>query len=103
MNPGVHLLAYADRLAGDLTGVRDMLADGPLAVFSGVHLLSFFVPFDEADAGFDPVDHGTVDPRLGDGADVRALARTGRVVIADLIVNHVRPSRRSSPTGSGTP
>lgn len=85
---GVHLLAYADRLAGDLRGVRDLLT-GPLRAFDGVHLLPFFVPFDGDDAGFDPVDHATVDPRLGTWDDVRALADAGVHVTADLIVNHV--------------
>lgn len=91
-DPGVHLLAYTERLGGptpDLAGVRALLAGGPLAVFSGVHLLPFFVPFDGDDAGFDPVDHGTVDPRLGTWDDVRALADAGVHVTADLIVNHV--------------
>jgi sucrose phosphorylase len=83
----VDLLAYADRLAGDLTGLRTLL-DGPLRDFAGVHILPFFVPFDGADAGFDPVDHGTVDPRLGSWNDVRAIA-DHREVTADLIVNHV--------------
>lgn len=85
----VHLLTYADRLGGDLAAVRRVLTEGPLAEFTGVHLLPFFVPFDGADAGFDPVDHGTVDPRLGSWDDVRALAAAGIDVTADLIVNHV--------------
>lgn len=84
---GVSLLAYADRLAGDLAGLRALL-DGPLATFEGVHILPFFTPFDGADAGFDPVDHAAVDPRLGDWNEVRAIA-AGRAVTADLIVNHV--------------
>ncbi|MGN6204396.1 MAG: sucrose phosphorylase, partial [Humibacter sp.] len=83
----VDLLAYADRLGGDLAGLRRLL-DGPLRDFAGVHILPFFVPFDGADAGFDPVDHGTVDPRLGTWDDVRAIAES-RSVTADLIVNHV--------------
>ena len=89
---GVHLLAYTERLGAptpDLAGVRDLLTDGPLAVFDGVHLLPFFVPYDGDDAGFDPVDHATVDPRLGTWDDVRALADAGVHVTADLIVNHV--------------
>lgn len=89
MDQGVHLLAYTERLGGDLAGIRELLADGPLSVFSGIHLLPFFVPFDGADAGFDPVDHATVDPRLGTWADIRALADAGVQVTADLIVNHV--------------
>lgn len=86
---GVHLLAYADRLAGDLPGVRRLLGERPLSVFRGVHLLPFFVPFDGADAGFDPIDHTGVDPRLGGWPDIRALADAGVAVTADLIVNHV--------------
>ena len=89
---GVQLLAYADRFGGDLAGVRALLTQGPLAVFSGVHLLPFFVPFDGDDAGFDPVDHGRVDPRLGTWQDVAALAEAGIDVTADLIVNHVSAS-----------
>jgi sucrose phosphorylase len=85
---GVSLLAYGDRVGGGgLQGLRRLL-DGPLRDFAGVHILPFFVPFDGADAGFDPSDHGTVDPRLGGWDDVRAMAE-GREVTADLIVNHV--------------
>ncbi|OJV59634.1 MAG: sucrose phosphorylase [Cellulomonas sp. 73-145] len=91
---GVHLLAYTDRLGGDLAGMRRLLTTGPLDRFSGVHLLPFFTPFDGDDAGFDPVDHGTVDPCLGTWADVRALADDGLALTADLIVNHVSARSR---------
>jgi sucrose phosphorylase len=84
---GVSLLTYGDRLGGDLLGLRSLL-NGPLRDFSGVHILPFFVPFDGADAGFDPIDHATVDPRLGSWHDIRAIA-DGREVTCDLIVNHV--------------
>nr|KEP23790.1 sucrose phosphorylase [Georgenia sp. SUBG003] len=81
-------MAYADRFGGSVRGLLDLL-DGPLAgVFDGVHLLPFFTPFDGADAGFDPVDHTAVDPRLGTWADVHELAGS-RTLMADLIVNHV--------------
>jgi sucrose phosphorylase len=84
----VHLITYADRLAADLPGLRDLLT-GPLdGVFGGVHVLPFFRPYDGADAGFDPADHREVDPRLGTWADVAALADAGETVV-DLIVNHV--------------
>ena len=39
-------------------------------VFTGVHILPFYMPFDGADAGFDPIDHRSVDPRLGDWDNV---------------------------------
>lgn len=84
----VQLIAYADRLAGDLKQLKALLR-GPLeGIFGGVHLLPFFVPIDGADAGFDPVDHTQVDPRLGDWGDVRALGEEVEVM-ADLIVNHI--------------
>jgi sucrose phosphorylase len=83
----VHLLTYADRLAGDLSGLRELL-DGPLALLDGVHVLPFFSPIDGADAGFDPDDHRVVDPRIGTWDDVAALA-SDRSVTVDLIVNHM--------------
>lgn len=62
---------------------------GPLEdVFTGVHALPFFHPIDGADAGFDPIDHTKVDPRLGTWADVAALGEDIDLV-ADLIVNHI--------------
>ncbi|MGA8012367.1 MAG: sucrose phosphorylase [Candidatus Acidiferrales bacterium] len=88
MKNQVQLIAYADRLAGDLKQLKALLR-GPLeSVFGGVHLLPFFVPIDGADAGFDPIDHTRVDPRLGDWGDVRALGEELEVM-ADLIVNHI--------------
>lgn len=88
MRNEVQLIAYADRLGGTLRGL-DGLLDGPLAgLFGGVHVLPFFVPYDGADAGYDPVDHLRVDRRLGTWEDVGALGR-GRDTVVDLIVNHV--------------
>lgn len=85
----VQLIAYADRLAGDLPGLARMLAADPWReAFGGVHLLPFFTPFDGADAGFDPTDHTAVDPRLGTWGDVAAIARRSDVMV-DIIVNHV--------------
>jgi sucrose phosphorylase len=82
------LITYVDRLAQDFNGLRAAL-DGPFCgAFGGVHVLPFFVPIDGADAGFDPVDHTCVDPRLGTWSDVAALGE-GYSVMADLIVNHV--------------
>jgi sucrose phosphorylase len=84
----VQLITYADRMGGTLTGLRELLR-GPLAgIVGGVHVLPFFDPIDGADAGFDPIDHREVDPRLGTWADVEALSETAPVM-ADLIVNHV--------------
>lgn len=85
---GPQLITYIDRLGGDVRGLQDLL-DGPLAgAFAGVHLLPYYLPFDGADAGFDPEDHTVVDPRLGTWQDVHALSQ-GRVLMSDVIVNHV--------------
>ncbi|HEY6455509.1 MAG TPA: sucrose phosphorylase [Steroidobacteraceae bacterium] len=89
MKNSVHLVTYVDRLSGG--GIADLgkLLSGPLrGLFGGVHLLPFFHPIDGADAGFDPIDHTKVDPRLGTWNDVAALAAEWQVM-ADLIVNHI--------------
>lgn len=89
MRNGVQLITYADRLGqGGIDTIAELL-DGPLAgVFTGVHLLPFYTPFDGADAGFDPSDHREVDPRLGDWDAIARIAATHDVT-ADLIANHV--------------
>jgi sucrose phosphorylase len=84
----VQLITYADRLSPKISALRDLLNGTLRGVFDGVHVLPFFLPIDGADAGFDPVDHTQVDPRIGDWSDVRALAAEYEVV-ADLIVNHI--------------
>jgi sucrose phosphorylase len=84
----VQLIAYADRCGGDLGRVAELLRGPWAGVFGGVHLLPFFTPYDGADAGFDPVDHTSVDARLGDWPDIADLARDHDVVV-DIIVNHV--------------
>ena len=96
MKNQVQLITYVDRLGGqrdgaDLARLRHLLCEpgSPLhGVFGGVHLLPFFHAIDGADAGFDPIDHTQVDPRLGRWADIQAL--TERLdVMADVIVNHM--------------
>ncbi|WP_234542554.1 sucrose phosphorylase [Streptomyces shenzhenensis] len=85
---GPQLITYADRFGGSLQGVRHLM-DGPFqGAFAGLHILPFFVPYDGADAGFDPVDHTSVDSRLGDWQDITDLAAR-HTVMADAIVNHV--------------
>ncbi len=84
----MQLITYADRLAGNLQGLKRRLNTDFEGLFTGVHVLPFFDPIDGADAGFDPIDHTRVDPRLGDWSDVRDLA-ADYSFMADLIVNHV--------------
>jgi sucrose phosphorylase len=89
MKNQVQLITYVDRFGGGGLKELDALLRGPLGgVFGGVHLLPFFHPIDGADAGFDPIDHTQVDPRLGDWSDIKALAQHVDVM-GDVIVNHV--------------
>ena len=93
MKNQAQVIAYVDRFAGGTFRDLQRLLDGPLAgAFGAVHVLPFFHPIDGADAGFDPIDHTQVDPRLGTWTDVAALA-THYDLMADVIVNHI--SRRS--------
>jgi sucrose phosphorylase len=92
MKNQVQLITYVDRLGGgglhELTQLLCSPQGALKGVFGGVHLLPFFNPIDGADAGFDPIDHNRVDPRLGDWANVKALSQHVEVM-GDVIVNHV--------------
>lgn len=89
MKNQVQLITYANRLGGAGFDALERLLLGPLqGLFAGVHVLPFFHPIDGADAGFDPIDHTMVDPRLGSWSDVQALSRH-LDIMADLIVNHI--------------
>jgi sucrose phosphorylase len=78
-----------DRLSGGGIAELRSLLDGPLhGLFNGAHLLPFYYPIDGADAGFDPIDHTQIDPRLGTWDDLKKLGDVVELT-ADLIVNHV--------------
>jgi len=90
----VHLITYANRFGGNRLEDLQRLLSGPLkGLFGGVHILPFFYPIDGADAGFDPIDHSTVDPRVGTWNDIAALSDLLEVT-ADLIINHISSKSR---------
>ena len=89
MKNTVQLITYADRLGdGTIASMTDILRTRFNGVYDGVHILPFFTPFDGADAGFDPIDHTKVDPRLGSWDDVAELSTTHDIMV-DAIVNHM--------------
>jgi len=89
MKNQVQLITYVDRLSGGgFKHLKTLLNTQLAGLFGGVHVLPFFDPIDGSDAGFDPKDHTSVDPRLGSWEDVNALADDVEVM-ADLIVNHI--------------
>ena len=89
MKNEVQLITYADRI-GCLTidELKSLLDNELKGLFGGAHILPFFYPIDGEDAGFDPIDHQMVDPRLGDWKSLQKLSMT-TTIMADLIVNHM--------------
>ena len=89
MKNQVHLITYVDRLTdGGIKDLEDLLNNQLKDVFAGVHILPFFHPIDGSDAGFDPIDHRVVDPRIGGWDDIKSLSKSNDIM-ADVIVNHM--------------
>ncbi len=94
MKNKVQLITYPDRLSryNSGEGIKQLtqLLTGPLeGLFDGgIHLLPFFHSIHGSDAGYDPIDHRTVDPTLGNWEDVRKLSDHYDLMV-DLIVNHI--------------
>lgn len=89
----VGYVAYADRFAGTLAGVRERL---PYLRELGVTYLHL-MPLLHArpapnDGGYAVVDYGAVDPSLGTLDDLRALAtdlrEAGMALCIDVVLNH---------------
>ncbi len=88
MKNQVQLITYTDRLtANGLDSLSCMLQESFKGLFSGVHILPFFYPIDGSDAGFDPINHAEIDPRLGNWKQLKNLGQHTEIM-ADLIVNH---------------
>jgi sucrose phosphorylase len=89
MKNKVQLVTYANRFGGStLAELHDLMVGPITGLFEGVHILPFFLPVDGADAGFDPIDHTQVDPKVGDWSDIKRIAGDCDVM-ADAIVNHM--------------
>ena len=89
MKNQIQLIAYVDRMGcKKINDLHHLLQNELKGLFGGVHLLPFYYPIDGEDAGFDPIDHTLIDPRLGQWEDLKALAGDYEVM-ADLIVNHM--------------
>lgn len=89
MENKVQLITYVDRLGcKNLPELKALFQNQLQGLFGGVHLLPFYYPIDGADAGFDPINHQQIDPRLGAWDDIKSLSQEVEIM-ADLIVNHV--------------
>ncbi len=89
MNNKIQLITYVDRLGcNNISDLTSLMRNEFKGLFGGVHILPFFYPIDGEDAGFDPIDHQMVDPRLGNWEAISELSEAAEIM-ADLIVNHV--------------
>ncbi|MBN1651028.1 MAG: sucrose phosphorylase [Bacteroidales bacterium] len=85
----IQLITYLERLGcKNMTELTALVGNELKGLVAGIHLLPFYYPFDGEDAGFDPIDHLSVDPRLGEWLDMIELGREVQIM-ADLIVNHI--------------
>jgi len=89
MKNKIQLITYIDRLGcTHISQLTELINKEFKGLFGGVHLLPFYYPIDGEDAGFDPINHELIDPRLGTWKDAKELS--GSIdIMADLIVNHV--------------
>lgn len=88
MRNDLFLIAYADRFGGNFARLRSLLSNELKGCFSGIHILPFYYPIDGSDAGFDPIDHLSVDNRVGSWGELSQLSQDNHVM-ADVIVNHM--------------
>ena len=89
MKNSVQLITYVDRIGCNNIEELQALITGPLkGLFGGIHILPFYFPIDGEDAGFDPIDHTLIDPRLGNWTDLKSLSEEVDIM-ADMIVNHM--------------
>ncbi len=89
MKNKIQLITYIDRLGcKNIKDLNSLFKNEFKGFFGGLHILPFYFPIDGEDAGFDPIDHQLIDPRLGDWNDLLELSKEVDIM-ADLIVNHV--------------
>ncbi len=89
----VGYVAYVDRFAGTLAGVRERLPYLRELGVSYLHLMPLLHARPEPnDGGYAVVDYGAVEPALGTMDDLRALAAElrahGMALCIDLVLNH---------------
>ncbi|MDQ1642428.1 MAG: amylosucrase, partial [Actinomycetota bacterium] len=100
-------VAYVDRFAGTLDGVRDRLNYLTELGVTYLHLMPLLKPRDgDNDGGYAVADYEAVDPRLGTMADLERLAgdlhSRGMSLCVDLVLNHTaaeHPWARAAAAG----
>ena len=96
MKNKVQLITYVNRLGCEnIQDLNSLVKNEFKGLFGGVHLLPFYYPIDGEDAGFDPIDHGMVDPRLGNWDDLNDLSQEIEIMACLL---YTSPSPRDLST-----
>ncbi len=90
-------MAYADRFAGNLSGVLGQLDYLAELGVTYLHLMPLLKARDgESDGGYAVEDYGSVEPRLGTMADLETLAAEMHIremsLCIDLVINHTADS-----------
>jgi amylosucrase len=106
----VGYVAYVDRFAGDLAGVRERLDYLAELGVTYLHLMPLLAPREgDNDGGYAVVDYDVVDPRLGSMDDLERLAdelhTRGMSLCVDLVLNHTaaeHPWARAAAAGDPT-
>jgi amylosucrase len=89
----VGYVCYADRFAGNLAGVREQIDYLRELGITYLHLMSVLKPRpDVSDGGYAVMNYRTINPALGNMADLRSLAEKlhtyGISLCLDLVINH---------------
>ncbi|MDH3260772.1 MAG: alpha-amylase family glycosyl hydrolase [Acidimicrobiia bacterium] len=89
----VGYVAYADRFAGTLQGVRDRIGYLEELGITYLHLMPLLMPREGVnDGGYAVADYDAVDPGIGTMEDLVALAadlhERGLSLCVDLVINH---------------
>lgn len=82
----VQLIAYPDRMGGNLKDLHAVLKKHIGSRIGGVHILPPYPS--NADDGFSPLTHKQIDPRYGDWADVEKLSAEYDLCL-DITLNHI--------------
>ncbi len=82
----IQLIAYPDRMGGNLAGLFEILESHFSGAIGGVHILPPYPS--NADGGFSPLTHKEIDPKYGTWADVERISAKYDLCL-DLTINHI--------------
>ena len=99
LNGSLGYCAYADKFAGNLSGVRKRIPHLQELGVTYLHLLPFLKPGTPPnDGGFAVANYDEVDPTLGNNHDLQALTKelraAGISLCSDFVLNHVSHEHR---------